>query len=95
MESQFEEYTDPDPNVIGEAHHEGRTVVLISAPGESLNWERLVLFPTLDTNRVLVATPVETIVGVTLIDPADYPQYLKDFFIDAITLAEEHFASID
>lgn len=95
MERQFEEYTDPDPSVIGEAHHKGRTVVLISAPGESLNWERLVLFPTLDTNRVLVATPEETMFGVTLIDPADISQYLNDFFTDAITLAEEHFASID
>jgi hypothetical protein len=94
QEINYEEYTDDDPNVIGIATHEGRTIVFISAPGETLNWKRLVLFPTLDKNRVLVATPYEPLIGVGDVHPDYAKNYLNDFLSDAILLAEQHFASI-
>lgn len=90
----YEEYVDDDPSVIGMATHEGRTIVFISAPGDTLNWERLVLFPTFDTDRVIVATPYEPLVGIGNLGPDQVKDYLNDFLTDAIMLAEKHFASI-
>lgn len=90
----YERYVDDDPNVIGIASHEDRTIVFISAPGDTLNWERLVLFPTLDRNRVLVATPFEPLVGIGQEGPEQAANYLNDFLSDAILLAEKHFASV-
>lgn len=92
--SDYEEYVDDDPNVIGIATHEGREIVFISAPGDTLNWQRLVLFPTLDRDRVLVATPYEPLVGIGNSDPEQVKDYLNEFLSDAIILAEKHFASI-
>ena len=89
--NDFETYRDEDPNVIGEATCGDRTIVFISAPGETLNWERLVLFPTLDENRVIVATPYEPLVGLKEIDPSQVDQYLNNFLSEAVMLAEEHF----
>jgi len=93
-ELNYEQYTDEDPNVIGIATHEGKTIVFISAPGETLNWQRLVLFPTLDKNRVLVATPYEPLIGVADIHHDYAKNYINDFLSDAILLAEKHFATI-
>lgn len=91
----YEEYVDDDPNVIGMATYEDRTIVFISAPGETLNWQRLVLFPTLDKNRVLVATPYEPLVGIGNLSSGASKDYLNDFLTDAIMLAEQHFEFAD
>lgn len=92
--SDYIEYEDDDPNVIGMATYEGREIVFISAPGDTLNWERLVLFPTLNKDRVLVATPYEPLVGIGDLTREQVNNYLNDFLSDAILLAEKHFASI-
>jgi hypothetical protein len=91
--NDYETYEDDDPNVIGMATHEGRTILFISAPGETLNWERLVLFPTFDKNRVLVATPVEPLASASSISPDSATDYLNNFLSEAILLAEQHFAN--
>lgn len=93
--TNFEEYEDDDPNVIGMATNgDGRTVVFISAPGDTLNWQRLVLFPTLDKDRVIVATPYEPLVGIGGANPEQVKDYLNEFLGDALMLAEQHFQSV-
>jgi hypothetical protein len=87
----FETYRDEDPNVIGEATYGDKTVVFITAAGETLNWERLVLFPTLDENRVIIATPYEPLVGLREVNPEQVDKYLNNFLSEAVMLAEKHF----
>ena len=89
----YEQYTDDDPSVIGMAQSEDKTVVFISAPGASLNWEHLHLFPTFDPKRVIVATPIEPLVSVAGLGPEEANDYLNNFLSEAILLAEEHFAA--
>ena len=90
----YEQYIDEDPNVIGMAANEDKTVVFISAPGASLNWHHLALFPTFDPKRVIVATPIEPLVSISELGPEEANDYLNNFLSEAILLAEEHFASI-
>jgi hypothetical protein len=92
---EYEQYIDDDPNVIGIAANESEdhTVVFISAPGKSLNWEHLSLFPTFDPKRVIVATPIEPLVSVAGLGPEEANDYLNNFLSEAILLAEEHFAT--
>ena len=91
----YEQYTDEDPNVIGIAANESEdlTVLFISAPGASLNWQHLALFPTFDPKRVIVATPIEPLVSVAGLGPEEANDYLNNFLSEAILLAEEHFAA--
>ena len=91
----FEEYVDDDPNVIGMATHDDKTIVFISAPGDALGWERMTLFPTLDSKRVIVATPMEPLIGMGGLGPDTVKKYLNTFLSDAILLANEHFESIE
>lgn len=78
------------------ATSEGRSIIFISVPGVSLNWERLVLFPTMDKERVIVATPAEPIIRmVEDQDAEEIKASLNNFLTEAILLAEQHFESID
>ncbi len=91
---EYEQYTDDDPNVIGIAESEDRTVVFISAPASTLNWQKLTLFPTFDSQRVIVATPEEPLLALS--EEGDKEQvlnYLNGFLSEAILMAEEHFAT--
>lgn len=100
IDPSIQTYHDSDPNVIGEAINEGRKVVLISAPGDSLDWQPFVLFPTLDKDRVIVATPEEFLMGtVALFGESTKEEETISLFgnllTEAIFLANEHFTLLD
>jgi hypothetical protein len=101
MSDDYEVYRDEDNSVIGVAECGDQTVLLISAPGKSINWEHMKLFPTLDKNRVVVATPMETIIGVreSIENDDDVPkimgEFLNNFLNEAVLVAVEHFDSLE
>lgn len=79
-----------DPAVIGFAENEQKQqVFIIVAPGSTINWERICLIETFDPQRVIVATPVETIRGIGRGPAAK--TYLDTVVSEACAVAEEHF----
>lgn len=93
-------YRDEDKSVIGYAECGKQSVLLVSAPGHTIDWQHMKLFPTFDKNRVVVATPVETILGIrqSIENEDEVPlimgEYLNNFLNEAVLLASEHFETI-
>ena len=94
MEREYETYEDDDPNVIGEAIQGDKTIVFISAPGDSIDWEKIVVIPTFDKNRVLVATPVEWTKPFVEQDVEVVKEILDDLLNEGILAAEKHWESV-
>lgn len=79
-----------DPTVIGFAENEQhQQVFIIVAPGSTIGWERVCLIETFDPDRVIVATPIETIKGIGRGPAAN--SYMDSIVSEACAVAEQHF----